>query len=156
TSRAVTGRCCARCSPRRARRSRAGGAGRAGGARRLLLWRHRSAWRKLGAIMRASRIAFATLVAAAVAAIVHTSFGYAQASQPDWAKVEDETMRHYQAVLRLDTRNPPGNEHIVADYLKQVLDKEGIQSQILGSDMNRANFIARLKGNGKRRPLLVM
>src|SRR5262249_34351677 len=54
------------------------------------------------------------------------------------------------------TRNPPGNEHIVADYLKQVLDKEGIQSQILGSDMNRANFIARLKGNGKRRPLLVM
>ena len=31
-------------------------------------------------------------------------------SQPDWAKVEEETMRHFQALLRLDTSNPPGNE----------------------------------------------
>jgi acetylornithine deacetylase/succinyl-diaminopimelate desuccinylase-like protein len=76
--------------------------------------------------------------------------------RPDWPKVEEETMRHYQAVLRLDTRNPPGNEHIVAEYVKQVLDKEGIPAQIVGSDANRSNLIARLKGNGKKRPLLVM
>ena len=76
--------------------------------------------------------------------------------QPDWKALEDETMRHYQAVLRLDTRNPPGNEHIVDEYVKSVLDKEGIPSQIVGSDMNRPNLIARLKGNGKKRPLLVM
>jgi len=75
---------------------------------------------------------------------------------PDWKALEDETMRHYQAVLRLDTRNPPGNEHIVAEYVKQVLDKEGIPSQIVGSDMKRPNLIARLKGNGKKRPLLIM
>ena len=75
---------------------------------------------------------------------------------PDWKTVEDETMRHYQAVLRLDTRNPPGNEHVVAEYLKQVLDKEGIPSQIVGSDMKRSNLIARLKGNGRKRPLLIM
>src|SRR2546423_1441563 len=78
------------------------------------------------------------------------------ARQPDWTALQDETMRHYQAVLRLDTRNPPGNEHIVAEYVKQVLDKEGISSQIVGSDMNRPNLIARLKGNGKKRPLLIM
>src|SRR5216110_3494885 len=77
-------------------------------------------------------------------------------AQPDWPKVEDETMRHYQAVLRLDTRNPPGNEHVVAEYVKQVLDKEGIPATIVGSDMNRPNLIARLKGNGTKRPLLVM
>ena len=76
--------------------------------------------------------------------------------QPDWKALEDETMRHYQAVLRLDTRNPPGNEQIVAEYLKQVLDKEGIPSQIVGSDMKRPNLIARLKGNGRKRPLLIM
>jgi len=29
-------------------------------------------------------------------------------------------MRHFQAVLRLDTRNPPGNEHLAAEYLKSV------------------------------------
>src|SRR5258708_29841895 len=76
--------------------------------------------------------------------------------QPDWNALQDETMRHYQAVLRLDTRNPPGNEHVVAEYVKQVLDTEGIPSQIVGSDMNRPNLIARLTGNGKKRPLLIM
>jgi len=76
--------------------------------------------------------------------------------QPDWAKLQDETMQHYQAVLRLDTRNPPGNEHIVAEHVKQVLEKEGIPAQILGSDVNRSNVVARLKGNGRKRPLLVM
>src|ERR1022692_3776088 len=76
--------------------------------------------------------------------------------EPDWKALEAETMQHYQAVLRLDTRNPPGNEHIVAEYVKQVLDKEGIPATIVGSDPNRPNLIARLKGNGKKRPILVM
>jgi acetylornithine deacetylase/succinyl-diaminopimelate desuccinylase-like protein len=75
---------------------------------------------------------------------------------PDWATLAPEIMQHYQAVLRLDTRNPPGNEHIVAEYLKGVFDKAGIPSQIVGADMNRPNLIARLKGNGKKRPILVM
>src|SRR5262245_23864054 len=34
----------------------------------------------------------------------------AGSAPPDWKAIEDETMRHYQAVLRLDTSNPPGNE----------------------------------------------
>jgi acetylornithine deacetylase/succinyl-diaminopimelate desuccinylase-like protein len=76
--------------------------------------------------------------------------------QPDWPKVEEETMRHYQAVLRLDTSNPPGNEHLVVDYLKQLFDKEGIPAQIFALDPNRSNIVARLKGNGTKRPLLVM
>src|SRR6266581_7963606 len=76
--------------------------------------------------------------------------------QPDWAKLEAETMQHYQAVLRLDTRNPPGNEHIVAEYVKQVLEKEGIPAQIVGSDPKRSNVVARLKGSGRKRPLLIM
>ena len=65
-------------------------------------------------------------------------------------------MRHYQAVLRLDTTNPPGNEHLAVDYLKQVFDAEGIPSQIFALDPNRSNIVARLKGNGKKRPLLIM
>jgi acetylornithine deacetylase/succinyl-diaminopimelate desuccinylase-like protein len=82
---------------------------------------------------------------------------FAQApTQPDWAKLQDETMQHYQAVLRIDTRNPPGNETVLAEYLKRVLDKEGIPAQIVGSDPKRSNVVARLKGNGKKRPLLIM
>ncbi|MGH9141498.1 MAG: M20/M25/M40 family metallo-hydrolase [Vicinamibacterales bacterium] len=77
-------------------------------------------------------------------------------AQPDWTALEPEIMRHYQAVLRLDTTNPPGNEHLVVDYLKQVFDAEGISSEIFALDPNRSNIVARLKGNGSRRPLLIM
>ena len=80
----------------------------------------------------------------------------AQAPAPDWRAAEAEIMRHYQAVLRLDTTNPPGNEHLVVDYLTQVFDAEGIPSQIFALDANRSNIVARLKGNGKKRPLLIM
>ncbi len=58
---------------------------------------------------------------------------------PDWKALEAETMQHYQAVLRLDTRNPPGNEVVVAEYVKGVLDKEGIPATIVGSDPKRPN-----------------
>ena len=102
--------------------------------------------------MTTRRWVFAAGIAAAAAA----ALGAQAPAQPDWPKVEDETMRHYQAVLRLDTRNPPGNEHIVAEYVKQVLDKEGVPAQIVGSDPNRSNIVARLKGNGSKRPILIM
>jgi acetylornithine deacetylase/succinyl-diaminopimelate desuccinylase-like protein len=92
---------------------------------------------------------------AALAAVLSARL-LAETPQPDWSTLEEETMRHYQAVLRLDTRNPPGNEHVVAEYVKQALEREGIPAQIVGSDPNRANVIARLKGNGRKRPLLVM
>ena len=76
--------------------------------------------------------------------------------QPDWSAVEAETMRHFQALLRLDTSNPPGNERLAVDYLKQLFDKEGIPAKVLALDPERSNFVARLKGNGQKRPLLIM
>ena len=76
--------------------------------------------------------------------------------QPDWTKLEPEIMQRFQDVLRLDTSNPPGNEHIVADYLKALFDKEGIPAQVFSLDPNRSNVVARLKGNGKKKPLLIM
>jgi acetylornithine deacetylase/succinyl-diaminopimelate desuccinylase-like protein len=87
---------------------------------------------------------------AAVAALA------AQAPALDWAAVEPEILRHYQSVLRLDTTNPPGNEHLVVDYLKQVFDAAGIPNQVFALDPNRSNIVARLKGTGKKRPLLIM
>src|ERR1700750_2850107 len=75
---------------------------------------------------------------------------------PDWKAVEEETMRHYQALLRLDTRNPPGNEHLAAEYLKGVFDQAGIPAQIFALDPKRSNVVARLKGNGKKRPILIL
>ena len=74
----------------------------------------------------------------------------------DAAAIEAETLRHFQALLRLDTSNPPGNEALAVEYLKQVLDQAGIASEIFASDPQRPNIVARLKGNGRKRPVLVM
>lgn len=77
-------------------------------------------------------------------------------AEPDWKAVEAETMRHFQAILRMDTQNPPGRETQVVDYLKSVLESEGIPVKIFALEPDRANLVARLKGNGSKRPLLIM
>ncbi|MEO5742733.1 MAG: M20/M25/M40 family metallo-hydrolase, partial [Vicinamibacterales bacterium] len=74
----------------------------------------------------------------------------------DWPRVETESMEHFQAVLRLDTSDPPGNERPAAEYLKQVLEREGIATKVFELEPNRLNVVARLKGSGKKRPLLMM
>jgi acetylornithine deacetylase/succinyl-diaminopimelate desuccinylase-like protein len=94
-----------------------------------------------------------TVLFASIASVVVLAQG---PQQPDWGALEDEIMRHYQAVLRIDTRNPPGNEHLAVEYLKQVFDAAGIPSQTFALDPNRSNIVARLKGNGRKRPLLIM
>ena len=78
------------------------------------------------------------------------------AQTPDWNKVNDEAMRHFQALVRIDSTNPPGNETRVADYVRKVLEGEGIPVTVAAKDPARANVIARLKGNGSKRPLLIM
>jgi acetylornithine deacetylase/succinyl-diaminopimelate desuccinylase-like protein len=69
-------------------------------------------------------------------------------------------MRHFQALLRFDTSDPPatppGGERPAAEYLKAVFDKEGIPAQLLALEPNRPNVVARLKGNGSKRPILLM
>ena len=92
-----------------------------------------------------------------VAPMVLAGTVFAQGTrQPDWPKLEAEMMQHYQALLRFDTSNPPGNEQPAADYVKPVFDREGIPAQIFALEPNRSNVVARLKGNGKKKPLLIM
>src|SRR4051812_18665356 len=74
----------------------------------------------------------------------------------DWPKVNEETLRHYQAVIRMDTTDPPGNETRAVEYVKKVLEAEGIPVVTVGREPSRMNLIARLKGNGSKRPLLIM
>ena len=94
-----------------------------------------------------------TLIALAVAGWVSMP-----GAQTPWnaAAIEQETMQHFQALLRLDTSSPPGNEIRAADYLAQVLKREGIPYEVFAKDPQRPNLVARIKGNGKKRPILVM
>ena len=74
----------------------------------------------------------------------------------DWAAVEAESMRHFQALLRFDTSDPPGGEKPAADYLKEALERDGIPVEVYALEEHRPNIVARLKGSGRRRPLLIM
>ncbi len=65
-------------------------------------------------------------------------------------------MRHFQALVQIDSTDPPGNETRVAEYVKKTLEAEGIRVMLAAQDPARANVIARLKGNGSKRPLLIM
>ena len=86
--------------------------------------------------------------------LLSISLGAQAPRQPDWVAIEKETLEHFQAVLRIDTS--AGGERRVADYLKAVFDREGIPADVLARDPNRANIVARLKGSGARRPLLIL
>ena len=62
-------------------------------------------------------------------------------------------MRHYQALIRFDTS---ATEKAAAAYIKEVLDQNGIPARIHSKDPERPNVVARLKGSGRKRPLLLL
>ena len=74
----------------------------------------------------------------------------------DRSAIEAETIAHLQALIRFDTTNPPGNELPLAEYLIGVLEGEGIETTLLVPAVNRAAVIARLRGNGAGRPVILL
>jgi acetylornithine deacetylase/succinyl-diaminopimelate desuccinylase-like protein len=83
----------------------------------------------------------------------------AQSPSFDWAQLQEEATRLLSQYLRINTTNPPGNELAAARWLQQILAKEGIESQILdttGIGPGRANFYARLRGDGSRRAIALV
>jgi acetylornithine deacetylase/succinyl-diaminopimelate desuccinylase-like protein len=74
----------------------------------------------------------------------------------DHLPLGERAQRYLVDLVRLDTTNPPGNETRVAEYLKQVTANAGLAGEMLGPDPRRLNFLVRLKGQGKGRPLLLM
>ena len=88
------------------------------------------------------------------AVLFFASAAFAQSA--DWKAMQDEMLKFTQDLIRIDTSNPPGNETKAGLYIKAVLDREGISSQIYESAPGRGNLVARLKGGGKKRPLLIM
>ena len=75
-------------------------------------------------------------------------------SLPNWIEAGDEAVRNLAGIIKIDTSS--GNETKVARYIKAILDKEGIESEILELQPGRGNLVARLRGNGAKRPVLLM
>ena len=78
------------------------------------------------------------------------------AQEPDWPAAHQETIAHLQAMIRMNTVNPPGNEMAVARYLDSTLKAEGIETHLFEPAPGRAAFVARMKGTGARRPVILM
>ena len=78
------------------------------------------------------------------------------AAEPDWDVVRDETVRHLRRLIQLNTVNPPGNEITVARYLDSTLEAAGIETHLFEPSPGRAAFVARLKGNGAKQPVLLL
>src|SRR6476619_7184946 len=80
---------------------------------------------------------------------------HAQAA-PDFTAAQTEAVKFLGELVKIDTSNPPGNETRAAEYIKGVLAAEGITAQIFESVPGRGNVVARIKGTGKKKPLLLM
>jgi acetylornithine deacetylase/succinyl-diaminopimelate desuccinylase-like protein len=57
-----------------------------------------------------------------------------------------ETVELLQRLIRLDTVNPPGNETLAAECLRDYLAEQGVEAQLLARDPERANLVARIRG----------
>ena len=57
-------------------------------------------------------------------------------------------------LIQLVTFDPPGNELPAAQLVASVLSDYGIDSELQSIGENRANVVARIKGNGNRPALI--
>ena len=83
----------------------------------------------------------------------------AQSKSIDWNALASETQATLADYLRINTTNPPGNEFLAAQFLKRILDREGIEAVILDTvelGPNRANLYARLHGNGSKKAIALV
>ncbi|HRY29439.1 MAG TPA: M20/M25/M40 family metallo-hydrolase [Elusimicrobiota bacterium] len=85
------------------------------------------------------------------------------AAWPLWAQnrkapdpLTDETVAVLKGYVRIDTANPPGRELRAAEYLRGLLEREDIPSEIFVSSPGRANLLARLKAEKPTQPPLLL
>ena len=76
--------------------------------------------------------------------------------KPDRLSVEAETIAVLQRLIQFDTTNPPGNELPLAQWIHELFAAEGIESQVIVSAPNRGFVIARIRGAGKVRPVMLL
>jgi acetylornithine deacetylase/succinyl-diaminopimelate desuccinylase-like protein len=62
--------------------------------------------------------------------------------------LREEATDLLQELIRLDTVNPPGNETLAAELLRDYLEECGVEVELYARVPNRANLVARIPGNG--------
>ena len=70
--------------------------------------------------------------------------------------LRDEAVELLQALIRLDTVNPPGNETAAAELLRAYLEPFGVECELYARVPERANLVARIPGRGEGPSLLLL
>jgi acetylornithine deacetylase/succinyl-diaminopimelate desuccinylase-like protein len=70
--------------------------------------------------------------------------------------LREEATDLLQRLIRLDTVNPPGNETIAAELLRDYLAESGVEAELYAKVPERANLVARIPGRGDGPRLLLL
>jgi acetylornithine deacetylase/succinyl-diaminopimelate desuccinylase-like protein len=70
--------------------------------------------------------------------------------------LREEVVRLLQALIRLNTVNPPGNETVAAELLRDYLEPFGVECELYARVPERANLVARIRGRGNGPRLLLL
>ncbi len=77
-------------------------------------------------------------------------------SAPEWNALETEALKTLQSYIRINTSVPPGDVTKAADLLQGILEREGIPVKRYESGPGRSIILARLKGSGTAKPLMLL
>src|SRR5437867_10865465 len=75
-------------------------------------------------------------------------------SEEEWQAAGREAATLLSQYIAINTTNPPGNELQAAEWVKQVLAREGVESEVFEPGPDKANLYARVRGGGGGRPLV--
>jgi len=73
----------------------------------------------------------------------------------NWPAIHREALDVFVRYLQIDTSNPPGNEKPAARFLGALCEAEGIETEYIETAPNRDVLVARLLGDGSKRPLML-
>jgi acetylornithine deacetylase/succinyl-diaminopimelate desuccinylase-like protein len=75
---------------------------------------------------------------------------------PNWRALDNEALGYFRRYVQFDTTNPPSNTAAAIAYLKQLLEREGIECETFESKPGMVTLVARIPGDMTERPLLLM
>lgn len=73
----------------------------------------------------------------------------------DWPAIHREALDIFVRYLQIDTSNPPGNEKPGARFLGSLCEAAGIEVEYIETAPNREVMVARLRGDGSKRPIML-
>src|SRR5689334_21028751 len=72
------------------------------------------------------------------------------------AQAVDPTAALLSELIRANTSNPPGNERLIAEVLAPKFRAAGLEVKIIPTpDSTKSVIVARLRGDGSKRPVLL-